>query len=450
MIMKLIPHIKLIGTAVLVCLILQLPACKIEDTLNPNNPSLEGALSNATVDDLNNLVVGTESSMRNGLGTELDDAGVVGREIIRFSGSEPRFTSDLLGAGNAVLDNNTFYTTTPWASRYRTIKNTNILISAIGNTALPTETQKQAYLGFANTVKAYQLLLVSNLYNENGIRIDVADPAKLGPIVKRPEALTAIAALLETGFTQLNGAGATFPFELSSGYAGFNNPDGFKKFNRALAARVAVYRGQFAEALTFLNGSFLSLTGNFNTGVYHVFSGATGDQLNPIFLPLNATGEVRVAQSVFLADALAAGAANDDRLKKVALRTAPATQSGLSGTHDLAIFQSNVDPISIIRNEELILIYAESKIRVGVAGFPDAVIALNRIRQGHGLGIYTGSLTEVALTNEMLTQRRYSLYMEGHRWIDMRRYNRLNQLPINRPGDDVWTSFPLPFSENAG
>ncbi len=441
-------NIKIASLAFVACLVLQLSGCKIDESINPNNPSLEGALTNATVDDLNNLVVGTEASMRNGLGTYLDDVGAVGREIYRFSGSEPRFTSDLLGAGNAVLDNNTFYTTTPWAARYRTIKNANILISSAGNTGLLTDAQRQAYLGFANTIKAYQLLLVLNLSNENGIRVEVDDPNNIGPVVAKDAALTAIATLLETGFNQLNGAGTVFPFQLSAGFSGFDDPSGFKMFNRALAARVAVYRGQFTEALTFLAGSFLNINGNFNTGVYHVFSGATGDQLNPIFLPLNATGEVRVAQPNFLSDALAAGNASDDRLNKIALRNAPATQSGLTGTHDLAIYQGNTDPITIIRNEELILIYAEAKIRSGASGFADALTAINRIRTAHGLAVYSGLLTEAALTNEMLLQRRYSLFMEGHRWVDMRRYNRLIELPIDRAGDDVWVSFPIPFSEN--
>jgi hypothetical protein len=47
----------------------------------------------------------------------------------------------------------------------------------------------------------------------------------------------------------------------------------------------------------------------------------------------------------------------------------------------------------------------------------------------------------------MLKQRRYALYGEGHRWIDMRRYNRLNTLPVDRTGDDVWTEFPKPATE---
>jgi hypothetical protein len=57
-------------------------------------------------------------------------------------------------------------------------------------------------------------------------------------------------------------------------------------------------------------------------------------------------------------------------------------------------------------------------------------------------------MTQPALITEMLNQRRYSLYFEGHRWIDMRRYNLLGQLPVDRPGDDVWSAFPLPVTEN--
>ncbi len=33
--------------------------------------------------------------------------------------------------------------------------------------------------------------------------------------------------------------------------------------------------------------------------------------------------------------------------------------------------------------------------------------------------------------------------------FDLRRYNRLNSdfLPIDRPGDDIFTQFPIPLSE---
>ena len=42
----------------------------------------------------------------------------------------------------------------------------------------------------------------------------------------------------------------------------------------------------------------------------------------------------------------------------------------------------------LIRNEELILLYAEAKINT--AAIPDAVVALNIIRDGHNLNPYAG------------------------------------------------------------
>jgi starch-binding outer membrane protein, SusD/RagB family len=417
-------------------------SCEIDDFPDPNQPTIELVTNNATVDDLNNLVVGSESGMRNFLGTYYDNVGVIGREHFRFSGADPRFTSDLLGAGSAILDNNTFYTTNPWAARYRVVRNTNIIIEAANNSTFISEEQKQGYLAFAKTIKAHQLLMNLTMMNENGIRIDVEDIDNPGPFVTGNEAYTALSNLLNEAAAHLGNAGSAFSFTLSDGFNGFDTPATFLQFNRALAARIAVYRGAYAEALTLLEGSFLNLTGDFNTGVYYTFSTSPGDQLNPLFFAPNATGEVRIAHPSFIADATP----GDARLSKVTRRTAAATQSGLIGQYDVAVYTSLLDPVAIIRNEELILIYAEAKIQTNQ--FADAVTALNRIRTGNNIGPYTGAQTREALLTEMLRQRRYSLYFEGHRWIDMRRYNRLSELPIDRAGDDVWQSFPIPFAEN--
>lgn len=50
----------------------------------------------------------------------------------------------------------------------------------------------------------------------------------------------------------------------------------------------------------------------------------------------------------------------------------------------------------------------------------------------------------------MLYNRRYSLWAEGHRMFDLRRYGLLNAgfLSIDRPGDQVFSQFPIPLSEN--
>ncbi|MDQ2753364.1 MAG: RagB/SusD family nutrient uptake outer membrane protein [Bacteroidota bacterium] len=413
-------------------------SCK-KDYGNLNGPTVEAYQNNATIAELNNLVSGTESGMRNSIAFYLDDIGIISREMYHFSNSEPRYVTDLLGASNATLSGSNFYIATPWASRYRVVKNCNVLIDAANNTTLATDAQKKAYTGFAKTIEAYQLLMNLNLTDSNGIRVDVADPNKLGPIVDYNTGLASISSLLDAGMNDLTGAEVAFPL---AGFGQFSDAAGLIKFNRALAARVDVYEQKWSDALTALSVSFFDMSGDFTTGVYHVFGTGSGDQLNPAFIPQNQNGEVRVAHPSFAADILP----NDDRISKATLRTSTASISaGLSSNRDVWVYTSSTAPIPIIRNEELILIYAETNIQLN--NFGEAIKTLNIIRTKHGLAGYSGAQTQSALIDEMLYERRYSLYFEGHRWIDMRRYNRLNQLPLDRPDDNVWSEFPLPVTE---
>ena len=139
----------------------------------------------------------------------------------------------------------------------------------------------------------------------------------------------------------------------------------------------------------------------------------------------------------------------DARLSKATLRDETEFQDGLQSDYDFTVYATNGTSIPIIRNEELILIYAEAKIQKGdAASLDEAVVALNIIRKAANLADYSGAKTQAALIDEMLKQRRYSLFGEGHRWVDMRRYDRLNTLPIDRPDDDVWVKFPRPANEN--
>jgi starch-binding outer membrane protein, SusD/RagB family len=412
-------------------------ACK-KDYGNLNNATIEDFSKNASQTQLNNLVSGTESGMRNSLNFYLDDVSIIGREIYRFSGSEPRYVLDLLGANSATLSGSNFYITLPWAAKYRVVKNCNTLIQAATNSTLITDAQKKGYIGFAKTIKAYQLLLNLNLTNSKGIRVDVSDPDHLGPLVNYTDGLTAITSLLESAKADLSAATISFPL---AGFAGFTDAAGLTKFNRALAARVSVYQQNWQIALDNLNASFFTLNSSFNTGVYHVFGTGSGDQLNPVFIPQNQSGEQRVAHPSYATDIEPA----DDRINKATLRTTAASLSGLSSNRDVWIYTSSTAPIPIIRNEELILIYAEANIQLN--HLSEAVTAINIIRNGHGLGNYSGAVTQPALITEMLKQRRYSLFFEGYRWIDMRRYNRLATLPVDRTGDDIWTEFPLPVTE---
>lgn len=414
-------------------------ACKVEPILDPNNPNASAIVINASLSELQNLADGCESGMRDALGFYYDDLNVIGREYYRFSSSDPRLTSDLLGKASAVLDNNTFYITNPYSARYRVVRNANILIDALTSTKAPiTEAQRKAGIAYAKTTQAYQLLSVFNLLYNNGVRVDVKDPDKLGPFLNLQQSMDAILALLNEANTDLKNNTADLPFTTTL-YS--KNAAQFSKFNRALAARVAIYKQDWTTANSALAESFLDLNGDLNTGVYHLFSSAGGDQLNPVFYPRNSSGETRVAHPSFITNA----EAGDKRLNKVMIRTAAAFSDGLQSNYDFYLYKTNVDPIPIIRNEELILIYAEVKAQTSVPA--DAVSAINKIRKAAGLADYSGATDKNSLITEILKQRRYSLFGEGHRWIDLRRYNLLSQLPIDRTGDDVWQQFPIPANE---
>lgn len=434
---------KYLSIIAIALLLLVINACQKGEINSLNTPVVTGITTDPSKSDLFNLVTGAESGMRNSLSFYLDGTGIIGREIYRFSGAEPRYTTDLLGGGTKVLDNNTFYLTNPWSARYQVARQCFILLDAIGNTRteVASDVQKKAFTGFAKTLIGYQLLLNLNMTNTNGVRIPVANGATLGPVITNTaQVLDSILKFLNDGKADLTGSEVIFP--LSDGFLGFKTAAGLLKFNRAIAARVYTYRQQWSNALSALNESFFDLNGALNNGIYHYFSTNGGDLANTMYLPPNGNGEIRVSHPSFATNIKP----GDDRINKTALRNDPASQGGLTGNRDVIVWSSLNAPISIIRNEELILIYAEAKIQTNA--IPDALVALNRIRTAHNLAPYIGPPDQDALINELLYNRRYSLFMEGHRWVDLRRYNRLNTLPKDRVDDDVWTQYPLPQSES--
>ncbi|MDX1587013.1 MAG: RagB/SusD family nutrient uptake outer membrane protein, partial [Balneolaceae bacterium] len=408
-------------------------------------------INNPTRSEVNTLVTGTESGLRTDLRIYHINTGMIGREMYRFLAAEPRNTGDLLGKGNSELDAGSFYTTRPWAAFYTNIRNANILIQSVNTIqgdAL-SEAEKNGVYGFANTIKGYQYLMALTMQNENGIRLqNETDLQQTGAVLSKDDAFAEIATLLDNAATDLQNAGSSFSFSLSSGFAGFDTPAGFLQFNRALRARVAAYRGNFNTVLTALADSFIDENADLGLGVYHVYSTATNDQLNPVFADPNAgSGDSWVAHPSWVADA----EAGDERVdSKVVLRNEEASLDGLSSNYGLFVYKSQTAPFPIIRNAELLLLRAEALAQRNNAGdLDDAEDDINVIRDAAGLADFDRGLGgQAAVIDEMLRQRRYELFFEGHRWIDMRRYDRLDQLPIDRAGDNVWESFPIPENEN--
>jgi len=192
----------------------------------------------------------------------------------------------------------------------------------------------------------------------------------------------------------------------------------------------------------------MSLTGDLNAGPAHTY-GAAPDVFNPLFYVLNANiSTIIVVHPSMITDATA----GDLRVaNKFFQRTTPvsvSTDAGtLFGSHQDRRWPTNTTPVRFIRNEELVLIKAEAHAQLNQ--FSQAVQAIDTVRVRAGIGAYSGAQTQAALINEILYQRRYSLWAEpwGHRWIDTRRYDRMNEIPVSLDGGRVFRQFPKPQAD---
>jgi hypothetical protein len=190
--------------------------------------------------------------------------------------------------------------------------------------------------------------------------------------------------------------------------------------------------------------------------VYFGYTGAPGESSNPVTEALT-SNRYWVHPSIITGAQLRPNGEPDLRLTtKVALAPAPRTLNDLTGTYKPVMYNDPQtkapDPgadIPWITNEELLLLRAE--IRWNTNDKTGAINDINLVRVNAG-GLAPTTLTAVssdaAFVTELLYNRLYSLmWTQGTRWIDARRYNRTNTLPIDRPGDVIHPNMLIPAAE---
>lgn len=431
---------------------LSLAACGDLTVPDYNNPSIEDLTANASPTTIRQAAQGMLIGARSYMGAQngyVSLLGILGRESYNFDAADTRFFTEMLvgplDGGSPAFGGNLF------SLRYRNIRLGNAIIDALPNVASLSDAQKEATRGFVKTIQAHDLLMVINTRDDLGAPIDVdIDPTgPPAPIATKAATFARIVQLLNEAQTHLNAGGTSFPFSLGPGFAGFSTPATFLQVNRALKARVDVYMGNFAAALTSLSGSFIDTNASLDLGAYHAFSLTSGDTDNSLYDP---TGRAILAHPSIRTDAQTKpGGAPDDRVtRKVATLATPKTVQGVTTDVQFTIYNSPSAPIPIIRNEELILLRAEANIGLNTpASLAAAQSDINVIRQqSGGLAPVGPFVSQTAALDELLYNKRYSLLFEGgHRWIDLRRYGRLTTLPLAVSSHTRPTRFPFPEAE---
>ncbi|MEO7216757.1 MAG: RagB/SusD family nutrient uptake outer membrane protein [Gemmatimonadaceae bacterium] len=440
-------------------------ACNSDRLTIPNygNPT-PGALASDPISNVQFRVNGILDLNRRNMLAWVNNSGIFGRESFNYFLTDSRVTANYLDkpaidpGGTAAGD---------WNGRFSNLRAIHALIGVVDSapSVVFNAQQKSAALGFAHTMNALELSYVVMARDSLGSPVDITDdPRALSPFVSRDSVYNYIVGELDAAKTELQAGGAAFPFRLNSGFTGFDTPATFLQFNRALAARINAYRASLGIAgcgaplssacytivLQNLTESFVNGGGSLNTGVYDIYSSAANDVPNQ-FSP--ALTQNYVAHPSIGPDApLRADGTPDLRYQtKIRRLSAPRAYPtpGISIPTDyaFALYPLPSSPIPIIRNEELILLRAEARYFTGDIAGATSDINLIRTTSG-GLSPISGFANQGSFITELLLQNRYSLLWEGHRWVDVRRFNRLNTLPIDIPSRQfVASRQPIPTAE---
>lgn len=446
---------KLIIPSLLALAAMHSSACDL-NVPDLNNPSLSELETNPTRALVNSaatgLIVGHRTAVApaNGYIVQL---GILGREAYNFDGADPRFIGELLAG---TLQKSSPFGGAFWNPPYANIRLANIIIAAADKVVDFSDAEKSAVKGFAHTMMALDLLRVIVTRDTNGAIIDTNksfDPeVEIGPFVDKAATFARINELLDTAKTELLAGGAAFPFPLTSGFTGFgtsttSGPADFLKVNRAYRARAALYQGDSAGVLTALGESFINATATttaaLNAGPTLVYSANTGDAVSglaatPIFAHPKLKTEAQLNGTVI-----------DDRFTRK-IRTVPDDEAGanqgLSSNLKYTIY-TRTGPVPLIRNEELILMRAEAELALGMK--TQAVADLNIVRTVSGKlpALVDPTITDAQVTAEIIYNRRYSLMFEGHRWIDIRRFNLPTDQFLDKPDHKFNLRYPIPQGE---
>jgi len=429
-------------------------ACDYNIT-NPNSPEPIG--NNPSRSIVAAAASGILIAQRSDLADWVIDAGIIGREAYRFDGSDPRFVTEFLvgplDAGSAAFGGD------HWFEHYRTIRSTNNMLNVIGTATALSAAEQNATRGFAETIQALAFLGVLNAHTQDSIPLAVNQPVSSAPApyVSNDSAYAFVSGLLDLAQTHLTAGGAAFPFTLPVGFAGFDTPANFIKFNRALKARVEVYRASrgcgnpcYTAALTALGASFIDTTGpgTLNAGAYIDFGTGPGDI--PNFLAQDPQTSDNLVHPMLEDSAeTQTGGGLDARFLAKTVSRPSRTVSGLTSDRSFRNYPAPGSSIALIRNEELILLRAEANNAVGTGAAVAADVNYVRVNSG-GLAANAGLAAQTApqRLDAILHERLYSLLYEGgHRWIDMRRTGKLAGIPLDRVGDVRHSTLPIPTDE---
>ena len=400
-----------------------------------------------------------------GTPTYLVLASIYGRDVYRVDTSEPRYVSETLG-NNA--DPGSFAGGGGYAGFYTAIRAANTILQILPGSVEGefSDAEKAATRGFMKTIKALEYIRLIELRDTVGIAIQADNDTTLTPVSCKTPVLAYIVALLDSANTDFTaaGGGTRVPFALPTGFTAFGRDyslvSNLVRFNRGLRGKANVYRAidrkskqtaratdAIADLTQALGAGAGAVPGSqFQTGIWYKFV-ASGSEATP-----NNRSDSRIGLNPMVRDSVLA---TDTRKSKIISR------STLNGTTQGLLFTTNVTclgctatsanqeaPLSLLRDEELVLLRAQAYIEAG--NLTSATADLNSVHTFYGNPAWPVFGSKDAAISAVLYDKRYSFLVEGpHRLVDLREYGRLNNTYLRKETatDPFNAAFPLPRAE---
>jgi hypothetical protein len=369
-----------------------------------------------------------------------------------------------------------------WAGGYRTIFEANLFTRNLqANESVVGSEQAALYYGEAKFLRSlvyfYLVNTFAHTYTYQADAGQAGVPLVLTAVLDGQEALdpknklprSTVKQVYDQIIKDVTEAAAVLPVSWDDPF--FDHARATKGAAHALLARTYLYMGNWAKARDYADSVLLSsaryeleespravfLRDNFSTSPERIFSVAMNTSDNPN--TNNAIGQhysARGRGDITISGAYLALPGFDtlvDRRKTELVERVVNTTTGAVTFYTRKYYTTNaVDAwVPIFRLSDIKLIKAEALARLtpGTAD-PNAVSLLNEIRARANAAALT-PLTQAALIDAILTERRIELAFEGHGEFDFLRTHREIPARGSVHTAQAWNSnyviFPIPFAE---
>ena len=333
-----------------------------------------------------------------------------------------------------------------WEYAYTAINRLNLILEAIPKVTTLSTTSKNSLEGQASMLRGlvyfdlarcygYEPLVAVKESDRGSVPLMKTGVLDLSQIQRLPRA--SINEVYDFIYADLtNAISKLSTVSLSTSYAN-------KGAANALFSRVALYRGDYANAIKYSNDALATGIGSFQTKDNYVTAWRVANHPEAMFqivyqtnenIGVNTSLQTSFTTLVTLGNTATTGGFGD-LVPTAALLSAFEAgdvrrnlyERGTAGRGTAEIECTkffgrsgaiNLDNIPLIRISEMYLNRAEALALTGKES--DALIDVNRIRTRAGLDAKVG-LTGKALIDEIAAQRRIEFAFEGHRFFDLKR-----------------------------